>query len=117
MAWNQLWDRDNLKLTYELTRDNTVISKRAAPVPFWERSTMSFIDADSESSHSSTAATYRVTASAPDGTLWFRLPSGCGQSANPSKGGLGFRICGTRAPLCSTCVNRQTLNQPLANAA
>lgn len=67
MAWNQLWDRDNLKLTYEFTRDNTVISKRAAPVPFWERSTMSFIDADSESSHSSAAATYRVTASAPDG--------------------------------------------------
>lgn len=67
VTWNQLWDRDDLKLTYVLTRDDTVINKRTVSVPFWERSTMSFIDTDAASSSSSTGPTYRVTVSDPDG--------------------------------------------------
>lgn len=59
VSWNQLWDRDDLKLTYELRRDGVLIHKRAVSVPFWERTTMSFTDTDVAAR--GPAVTYQVT--------------------------------------------------------
>lgn len=68
LTWKQLWDRDDLKLTYELSRDDTVVDTRTTSVPFWKRSTMSFIDSvAASSSYTPTSVTYQVTVSDPHG--------------------------------------------------
>lgn len=45
VSWGQLWDRDDLDLTYRLTRNGEVIHTRSVSVPFWQRSRMTFVDA------------------------------------------------------------------------
>lgn len=64
--WNQLWDRDDLRLTYELSRNGVVIDKRTVSVPFWKRTTMSFIDTGAAGLGASTV-TYQVRVADPDG--------------------------------------------------
>lgn len=67
LSWNQLWDRDDLRLIYELSRDDTVIDRRAVSVPFWERSAMSFIDNEAAAGYLSKVVTYQVKVSDPHG--------------------------------------------------
>lgn len=80
ISWNQLWDRDDLELTYQLFRNGRMIDARAVSVPFWQRSGMTFVDSDAVSHGSSTAA-YQVIVSDPSGnavsssTLSVALPS------------------------------------------
>lgn len=80
LNWDQLWDRDDLNLTYELRRDDTVVDVRTVSVPFWKRSTMSFID-DGAASSGSPSVKYQVTVSDPSGntvtssTISVNLPS------------------------------------------
>lgn len=64
--WGQLWDRDDLTLTYQLSRNGTVIDSRAVSVPFWKRSTMTFLDRGAASDASSTLK-YQVTVTDPSG--------------------------------------------------
>lgn len=66
VSWNQLWDRDNLRLTYELRRNGVVIDKRAVSVPFWKRTTMTFIDAGATELGAS-PVTYQVKVRDPHG--------------------------------------------------
>lgn len=66
LDWRQLWDRDDMKLTYSLTRNETLIYKRTVSVPFWKRSRMTFVDADAYSDPSSTLK-YYVTVTDPNG--------------------------------------------------
>lgn len=66
VSWGQLWDRDDLRLTYRLSRNGKVIDTRTMSVPFWERSRMSFIDMDAATPGSSTVE-YQVTVSDPQG--------------------------------------------------
>lgn len=44
LDWAQLWDPDDLSLRYQLSRDGIVIDTRTVPVPFWQRTKMSFVD-------------------------------------------------------------------------
>lgn len=93
--WRQLWDRDDLTLTYRLYREGTElpIDTRTASVPFWKRGTMSFTDAYAASAGSSTVR-YRVTVSDPRGnavssatisvTLPAQLRAAGDASASPS---------------------------------
>lgn len=67
VTWKQLWDRDDLNLTYELSRDSKVIDTRSTSVPFWKRKTMSFSDSVPSSSSSSAPVTYRVKVADPHG--------------------------------------------------
>lgn len=66
VSWGQLWDRDDLRLTYRLSRNGEVIDTRTVSVPFWKRSRMSFVDADAATSGSPTVE-YQVTVSDPQG--------------------------------------------------
>ncbi|MFT3970676.1 MAG: hypothetical protein QM695_10465 [Micropruina sp.] len=66
VSWDQLWDRDDLRLTYELRRNGVVIDKRTVSVPFWERMTMSFVDTGAASAGTSTV-TYQVKVTDPHG--------------------------------------------------
>ncbi|MFT3860694.1 hypothetical protein [Micropruina sp.] len=66
VSWDQLWDRDDLALTYELSRNGVVIDKRTVSVPFWQRGTMSFPDPYAFSGSTSTAI-YQVTVTDPHG--------------------------------------------------
>ncbi|MFT4216791.1 MAG: hypothetical protein QM619_06340 [Micropruina sp.] len=66
LEWNQLWDRDDLTLSYALSRDGTVIDTQTVSVPFWKRSTMSFTD-DEVTPGELSNPEYQVTASDPDG--------------------------------------------------
>lgn len=97
--WRQLWDRDDLKLTYRLYREGDAPGTRAAigewtaSVPFWKRGTMSFTDTDAASAGSSTVR-YQVTVSDPRGntvrsatisvTLPAQLRAADSASASPS---------------------------------
>lgn len=66
LGWGQLWDRDDLTLTYKLTRNGRVIDTRTVSVPFWMRSTMTFLDT-SAASDSSSRLKYQVTVTDPSG--------------------------------------------------
>lgn len=66
LTWKELWDLDDLTLTYRVSRDGVLISTQTTSVPFWRRSTMSFVDTDPVLADSSTV-TYEVTASDMDG--------------------------------------------------
>lgn len=66
LDWGQLWDRDDLTLTYSVTRNGTLIHRQTASVPFWKRSRMTFVDADAYSDPSSTLK-YYVTVTDPNG--------------------------------------------------
>lgn len=59
VSWGQLWDRDDLRLTYRLSRNGTVVDSRTVSVPFWQRSRMSFIDTEADDS----PVEYQVTVS------------------------------------------------------
>lgn len=65
VSWGQLWDRDDLRLTYQLSRNGTVVDMRTVSVPFWERSRMSFIDTGEGSDDS--PLKYQVTVTDPSG--------------------------------------------------
>ncbi|MFZ2165267.1 MAG: hypothetical protein WAV45_07365 [Propionibacteriaceae bacterium] len=64
LNWAQLWDRDDLSLRYELSRDGVVIDARTVAVPFWQRTAMSFVDANRDPN---TLTRYRVAVSDPMG--------------------------------------------------
>lgn len=66
LEWGQLWDRDDLTLTYRLSRNGVVVLTRTTSVPFWQRSKMSFIDAGASSDGSSTLS-YQVAVSDSSG--------------------------------------------------
>lgn len=66
LSWNQLWDRDDMRLTYRLSRNGVVIDTRTVSVPFWKRSSMSFVDAGAAGCDLSTLE-YQVTVSDPAG--------------------------------------------------
>ena len=59
LEWGQLWDRDDLALTYQLTRNGIVIDTRKTSVPFWKRSPMKYID-ETASSDPSSMLEYQV---------------------------------------------------------
>lgn len=64
--WKQLWDRDDLRLTYELRRNGVVIDTRTVSVPFWKRMTMSFVDAGAVALDTATVR-YQVKVTDPHG--------------------------------------------------
>lgn len=64
--WKQLWDRDDLRLTYELRRNGVVIDTRTVSVPFWKRTTMSFVDAGAVALDTATVR-YQVKVTDPHG--------------------------------------------------
>lgn len=66
LSWGQLWDRDDLRLTYKLTRNGRVIDTRTVSVPFWKRSRMTFVDTSAAFDPSS-KLTYQVTVTDPSG--------------------------------------------------
>ena len=66
VSWGQLWDRDDLDLTYRLTRDGTVVHTRRMAVPFWNRTRMTFVDTGAADCGSSTVE-YQVMVYDPSG--------------------------------------------------
>lgn len=86
VSWDQLWDRDDLQLTYELRRNGVVIDKRTVSTPFWRRSRTSFVDLGAASGGPSTI-TYQLKVTDPHGnsvTAELRLAT---PSVSPSDGG------------------------------
>jgi hypothetical protein len=78
LSWTANWDRDDLRLTYRLSRNGTVINTQTVSAPFWKRPTLRFVDATAAGG---TIATYAVTVTDPDGNavtspgLGVRLPA------------------------------------------
>ena len=44
VSWLANWDRDDLRLTYRLSRNGVVIDTQTVSEPFWSRPTLSFVD-------------------------------------------------------------------------
>lgn len=66
VSWLANWDRDDLRLTYRLSRNGVVINTQASSAPFWARPTLTFVDAGAAATGASTAR-YSVTVSDADG--------------------------------------------------
>ena len=66
VSWLANWDRDDIKLTYEVLRDGNVVSKQKGVSEFWNRPTMQFTD-----SGLTPATTYRyqIRVSDPNGNV------------------------------------------------
>lgn len=57
VSWTANWDRDDMGLTYELLRDNAVVSSQKANSQFWNRPTLTATDSGLTAG---TSYTYRV---------------------------------------------------------
>lgn len=73
LNWRELWDRDDLTLTYTVRRNDIVIDKQTVSVPFWKRSVRSFSDTNVAAEESS-ILTYQVTVSDRDGNTVVSSP-------------------------------------------
>lgn len=100
LNWNQLWDRDDLKLTYKVTRNDEVIYTKTTSVPFWERSTMSFVD-DCLSVGGSPTLKYSVTVSDPDGNTVTSATVSVARPPTPSLGDEPDSVPSTAAAVSS----------------
>jgi len=69
LSWKANWDRDDLRLSYRLSRNGVVITTRAASSTYWNRPTLGFVDTDPAAGLSGTsrAVSYTVTAVDPSG--------------------------------------------------
>ncbi|MFT4296499.1 MAG: hypothetical protein QM582_13910 [Micropruina sp.] len=109
VTWNQLWDRDDLKLNYVLTRNGTTIDNRTVGVPFWRRSAMSFTDAGAASEASSTLD-YQLTVSDPQGNA---VSSSIVQVARVTEPSTKLPVTGTNGSQRAT--NRTATNRTATN--
>ena len=66
VSWPANWDRDDIRLTYRLSRNGTVIDTQTVTAPFWARPTLTFVDSAAAATGYPTA-TYAVTVTDPDG--------------------------------------------------
>jgi hypothetical protein len=66
LSWLGNWDRDDLRLTYRLSRNGVVINSQTVSAPFWKRPTIKFVDTGA-SATGAASASYAVTVTDPDG--------------------------------------------------
>jgi hypothetical protein len=69
LSWKANWDRDDLRLTYRLSRNGVVISTQTASSTSGNRPTLGFVDTDPAAGLTGTsrAVSYTVTAADPSG--------------------------------------------------
>ena len=91
VGWPANWDRDDLRLTYRLSRNGTVIDTVTASDPFWKLRDQTYLDTDPGADESTTAS-YTVSVSDSDGNtvtsppVTVELPAPA-PDATPSGGG------------------------------
>jgi hypothetical protein len=66
VGWPANWDRDDLRLTYRLSRNGTVIDTVSTSDPFWKLTEQTYLDTD-PGAEGGTTASYTVAVSDPDG--------------------------------------------------
>ncbi|HET9648608.1 MAG TPA: hypothetical protein VFP34_10300 [Microlunatus sp.] len=69
LSWTANWDRDDLNLTYRLSRNGVVIDTRTVPSTYWNRPTLTYTDTTpiDGTSGTTTSVSYTVTAVDPSG--------------------------------------------------
>ncbi|WP_344803982.1 PQQ-binding-like beta-propeller repeat protein [Microlunatus ginsengisoli] len=69
LSWKANWDRDDLRLSYQLRRNGVVIATQSADSTYWNRPTLSTVDTDPAAglSGSDRSVSYTVTALDPSG--------------------------------------------------